>query len=134
MVASLRERSAHFRGWIVHFGICLLAGAGLVAALAPMGASASAARQRRRRNPFSPSPRTTRPATIRAAPSPAGGNTVVTVRVTNARERGYDGGSDAAPTRLTQRGALPLVSEVGRTRSAPVRSQTRKPADLRSRN
>jgi hypothetical protein len=41
MFACFRERCAHSRRWIVHFGICLLAAAGLVAALAPMGAAAS---------------------------------------------------------------------------------------------
>jgi hypothetical protein len=42
MSAILRARFAHSKKWISHFGICLLAGAGLVAALAPAGAAASA--------------------------------------------------------------------------------------------
>src|SRR5215469_13542606 len=42
MFAGLRERFTHFQKWIVHFVICLLASAGLVAALAPAGAAASA--------------------------------------------------------------------------------------------
>src|SRR5262249_11772507 len=42
MVASLRERFAHSQRWVVHLGICVLASAGLVATLAPMGAAASA--------------------------------------------------------------------------------------------
>src|SRR5215471_10517061 len=41
MSAILRARFAHAKKWISHFGICLLAGAGLVAALAPVGAAAS---------------------------------------------------------------------------------------------
>lgn len=41
MFASLRERLANSRRWAVHLGICVLASAGLVAALAPMGAAAS---------------------------------------------------------------------------------------------
>jgi hypothetical protein len=42
MFASLRPRFAHSRKWIVHFGICLLASAGLIAAIGPAGAAASA--------------------------------------------------------------------------------------------
>jgi hypothetical protein len=41
MLARLRERFAQSQRWIVHLGICILASAGLVAALAPMGAAAS---------------------------------------------------------------------------------------------
>jgi len=41
MFAILRRRFAHSQKWIVHFVICLLASAGLVAALAPAGAAAS---------------------------------------------------------------------------------------------
>ena len=41
MFASLRERLAHSQRWVVHLGICILASAGLVAALAPIGAAAS---------------------------------------------------------------------------------------------
>jgi hypothetical protein len=41
MFASLRARFTYSQRWIVHFGICLLASAGLVAALAPAGAAAS---------------------------------------------------------------------------------------------
>jgi len=40
----------------------------------------------------------------------------------------------AAPTRLTKKGALPLVSGVGWTRSASVRSQNRETAGMGSRN
>ena len=40
----------------------------------------------------------------------------------------------AAPTRLTKKGALPLVSEAGWARSAPVRSQNRETAGMGSRN
>src|SRR5215472_11562438 len=47
---------------------------------------------------------------------PGGGRTRRGVRPSDA----------AAPMRLTKKGALPLVSRVGGTRSAPVRSQTRK--------
>jgi hypothetical protein len=42
MFAGLRERFAHSHRWILHSGIGLLASIGLVAALAPMGAAASA--------------------------------------------------------------------------------------------
>jgi hypothetical protein len=41
--------------------------------------------------------------------------------------------SDAAPARLTRRGALPLVSEVNLARLASARSQIQKPADPGSR-
>jgi hypothetical protein len=40
----------------------------------------------------------------------------------------------AAPTRLTKKGVLPLVSEAGWARSAPVRSQTGKTVGMGSRN
>ena len=40
MFTILRARLAHSKRWISHFGICLLAGASLVAALAPAGAAA----------------------------------------------------------------------------------------------
>ena len=42
MFAILRRRFAHSQKWIVHFVICLLASAGLVAVLAPASAAASA--------------------------------------------------------------------------------------------
>src|SRR5690348_13885936 len=41
MFAIIREHFAHTKKWISHFGICILAGASLVAALAPVGAAAS---------------------------------------------------------------------------------------------
>ena len=41
MFASLRARFTYSQRWIVHFGVCLLASAGLAAALAPAGAAAS---------------------------------------------------------------------------------------------
>ena len=58
MFAILRARLAHAKRWISHFGICLLAGAGLVAALAPAGAAASARQAHRvlRRNLDHPAP------------------------------------------------------------------------------
>src|SRR5262249_22633821 len=40
----------------------------------------------------------------------------------------------AAPTRLTKKVALPLVSEVGWTRSDPVHSQNRETVGMGSRN
>ena len=52
MFASLRPLFAHSRKWIVHFGICLLASAGLIAALAPPGAAASARQAAPTAKPF----------------------------------------------------------------------------------
>jgi hypothetical protein len=52
MFAILRARFAHSKKWISHFGICLLAGAGLVAALAPAGAAASARQAAPTARPF----------------------------------------------------------------------------------
>ena len=52
MFAILRAHFVHSKKWISHFGICLLAGAGLVAALAPAGAAASARQTARTAQPF----------------------------------------------------------------------------------
>src|SRR5215472_18839993 len=52
MFAILREGFAHSKKWISHFCICLLAGAGLVAALAPAGAAASARQAAPTARPF----------------------------------------------------------------------------------
>jgi hypothetical protein len=52
MFAILRSRIAHSKKWIGHFGICVLAGAGLVAALAPTGAAASARQAAPTARPF----------------------------------------------------------------------------------
>jgi len=52
MFAIFRARLAHSKKWISHFGICLLAGAGLVAALAPAGAAASARQAPPTERPF----------------------------------------------------------------------------------
>jgi hypothetical protein len=52
MFAIIRERFAYSNKWISRFGICLLAGAGLVAALAPTGAAASARQAAPAARPF----------------------------------------------------------------------------------
>jgi hypothetical protein len=52
MSAIVRARFAHSKKWISRFGICLLAGAGLVAALAPAGAAASARHTASTARPF----------------------------------------------------------------------------------
>jgi hypothetical protein len=52
MFASLRKRFAHSQKWLSHFGICLLASAGLVATLASTGAAASARQAAPTARPF----------------------------------------------------------------------------------
>ena len=52
MFAILRARLSHSKKWISHFGICLLAGAGLVAVLVPAGAAASARQAAPKARPF----------------------------------------------------------------------------------
>jgi hypothetical protein len=52
MFAIVRAHFAHSKKWISHFGVCLLASAGLVATLAPAGAAASARQAAPTARPF----------------------------------------------------------------------------------
>src|SRR5689334_25400922 len=52
MFAILRARLTHSKKWISRFGICILAGAGLIAALVPASAAASARQAAPRARPF----------------------------------------------------------------------------------
>ena len=52
MFAILRAHFAHSKKWISRFGVCLLAGAGLVATLAPAGVAASARQATPTAQPF----------------------------------------------------------------------------------